>query len=81
MKGTNEKMSTEKDVKKIVEGYEKYTGSYSRVQEKPGAPGTTLSKRDLEEPYNINKYRSSLGQLIWYTTKVGPDVANAAKEL
>ena len=41
----------------------------------------TISKSDLEEPYNINKYRSFVGQLMWYTTKVGPNMANAAREL
>ena len=49
-----------------------------RIQKTPGAPYTTLSKSDLEEPDNINKYISFVGQLMWYTTKVGPDVENAA---
>ena len=71
----------EKDVKKLVEGYKIYTGSDLRIQKTPQAPGTTLSKSDLEEPENINKYRSFLGQLMWYITKVGPDVENVAREL
>ena len=71
----------EKDVKKLVEGYKKYTGNDFKVQKFPGAPGTTLSKTDLEEPYNINKYLSFVGKLMWYTTKVGPDVENASREL
>ena len=50
-------MTTEKDTKKLIEGYENYTGSNLRVQKIPGAPGTTLSKSDLEESDNINKYR------------------------
>ena len=41
----------------------------------------TLSKSYLEDPDNINKYRSFVGHLMWYTTKVGPDVVNAAREL
>ena len=45
------------------------------VQNTPRDPGTTLSKSDLEDPDNINKYRSFMGQLMWYTTKVGPDMA------
>ena len=71
----------EKDVKNLVEGYKKYMVSGLRVQKTPGAPGMTLSKSDLEEPDNINKYRSFVGHLMWYTIKVGPDVANAAREL
>ena len=56
-------------------------GSHLRVQKTPGAPGTTLSKSDSKEPDNINKYRSFMGQLMWYTTKVRPDVANATRDL
>ena len=43
--------------------------------------GTTISKSDLEEIDNIIKYRSFVRQLMWYTTNVGPDMANAAREL
>ena len=55
--------------------------SSKRIQKTPGAPGTNLSKSDLEEPDNINKYRSLVGKLMWFTTKVVPDVANQAREL
>ena len=65
----------------MVEGYEKYTGSDVKVKKIPGAIGTTLSKSDLEEPYNIDKHISFVEQLIWYTTKLGPDVANTSIEL
>ena len=47
----------DKDVKKLLEGYEKYTESDVKVQKTPGDPGTPLSKIDLEQPYNIDKYR------------------------
>ena len=73
-----EKTTIEKDVNKLVEGYKKYTGSHVKVQKTPCDTGKNISKSDLEEPYNINKYRSFAGQLIWYTTKVVPDVENAA---
>ena len=74
-KGTYAKMTMEKGVKKLVEGYEKYMGVELRVQNTPRAPCTTLSKGDLEEPDNINKYRSFIGQLMCYTTKMGLDMA------
>ena len=74
-------MTSEKDAKKLVEGYKNYTGSDLRVQKNPGALGTTLGKNDLEESDNINNYRLFVGQLMWYTTNVGPAVANAAWEL
>ena len=72
-------MTMEKDVEKLVEGSENYTGSNLRVQKNIIAPVTTLSKSDLDEPDNINKYRSFVGQLVWYTAKVGPDVANVER--
>ena len=40
-----------------------------------------LSKSDLEEHYNIDEYILIVGQLMWYTTKVGPDAGNTAREL
>ena len=70
-----------KYVKKLVEGYDDYTGSDLKVQKTPGALGTTISKSDLEEIDNINKYRSFVVILMCYTTKLGPDVANAEMEL
>ena len=74
------KTTMDKYAKKIVECYKKYTGSDLRIQKTPGSLGTTLSKIDLEYPDNINKYRSFVGQLMWYTTNVGPDVSNVTKE-
>ena len=71
----------EKDAKNLIEGYENYTGSDLRVQKYLRAPGMTLSKSDLEEQYNINNYRSFVGQLMWYATKVVTDKTNAAREL
>ena len=49
--------------------------------ENPVAPDMTLSKIELEEQNTLNKYRSFVGKLMWYMTKVGPDVANTAMEL
>ena len=57
-------MTMEKDVKKLIEGYEKYTRSDLRVQKNPGAPVKNLSKNDLEEKYNINKYISFMVKLM-----------------
>ena len=71
----------EKDINKLVEGYKNYTCSYIKVQKTPHGPGTTISKSDLEEPYNMYTYISFVGQLMWYTTKLGSDVVNAVREL
>ena len=45
------------------------------------SPVTNISKSDLAELDNINKYISFVRQLLWYTTKVVPAVANVAREL
>ena len=80
-KGTFAKITTETDVKKLLEGYKKCTGSNLWVFKAPGDMVTTLNKSDLKHSDNINKYRSFMGKLMWYTTKVGPDVAIAARKL
>ena len=56
-KGTYAKTIMEKDVKNIIEGYEKYTGSEVKVQKTPRATDTIIIKSDLEEPYNIDDCR------------------------
>ena len=81
MTGTYAKIIMYKYLNKLVEGYKKYIGSDVKVQKTPGTPCTTLSKSDFEEPHNIDKYRSFVGQLMWYPTKVGPEAANVAREL
>ena len=63
-KGEYAKMTVNKYVKKLVEGYKKYTGSDLKVQKSPGALGTTIRKSDIEETDNINKYRSFVGKLM-----------------
>ena len=63
-KVTYAKMTINKYLKKLVDGYENYTGSDLKVQKSPGALVTTISKSDSEETYNINKYRSFVLQLM-----------------
>ena len=46
-KGLYDKMTMDKDIKKLVDRYEKFIGSDIKVQKTPGAPGMTLSKSDL----------------------------------
>ena len=66
---------------KLVEGYRKYTRSDAKVQKTCDSPCLTVSNNDLEVPYNVDKYRSYVVQLMWYTSKVVPDVENTAREL
>ena len=75
------KITTDKDVNILVDGEDKFTGRYSKDQKTPGAPGTTICKRKLKAPTYIYKCRSFVGHIMWYNTKVVPDVANVAREL
>ena len=45
----------EADVKKLVEGYNKYTASDVNIQKTPGPLGMTISKSELKEPKDIDK--------------------------
>ena len=80
-KGFCAKTNMDKDVDKLVEGCDKYTVSDIKVHKTHGDPGTNLSKSESEEPKDIYKYRSFVGKLMWYTTKVGPDMENVARKL
>ena len=63
-KGPYKKVIMEKDVNKLVERYNKFTGSESKVQKTHGAPGTTLREIKLKHLTEIDKYMSLLGQII-----------------
>ena len=71
----------DKYVKKLVDVYEQFYGSDIRVHKTPDVTGSNLSKRKLKDPTDIDKYRSFIGQIMWYTMNVGPDVENSAREL
>ena len=47
-KGMHAKITMEKDVNKLVYGYEKFTGSDLEVEKPHVAPDTDLSKSDIE---------------------------------
>ena len=52
------KMTMDKDIKILVDGYRKFTGSDFKVQKTPGDPGTTICNRKIKDPADIDKYRS-----------------------
>ena len=66
----------EKNIRKILDGYNNFIESNLEVQKTPGYPGTILSSRKLKYPTDIDKYMSFVVQIILYTTKVVPGVAN-----
>ena len=80
-KGPYTKITMGKDVNKLVDAYENFTRSDIKVQKTHGAPCKTLSEIRLKDTTYIDKYRSFAGRIMWYTTKVGPDVENSGREL
>ena len=64
----------------IIETYEKYAGETVKPQSTPGYPGKTLQKHD-GEPVDVDQYRSLIGKLLYYMTKVAPEMSNACREL
>ena len=76
------KASMPEMAKAIVLDFEKHIGREVKGTRTPGYPGTSLIKGDAkEEPVHMEMYRSLVGKIMYYTTKIGPDIANAAREL
>jgi hypothetical protein len=73
-------MSMEDKAKEIIKSYEEFTGKSPKVQNTPGTPGTVLTKNE-GEPINLDEYRSLIGKLLFYGTKIGPDCAFANGQL
>ena len=69
-----------KNAEEIVEYYEKVTGEKAKLAKTPGFQNTVLSRND-REIIMLEEYRSLVGKLLYYTVKVGPDCANAVRDL
>ena len=63
----------------IIMDYEKKFGNID-IATTPGLTNSVL-RNNNGEIININDYRSFLGRLMYYVTKIGPDCANAVREL
>jgi len=67
--------------KLIVEYYEKIQGQVI-MSPTPAHPGTTFTKaKDEDKMINIEEYRSLVGKILYYSTKIAPECCNAAREL
>ncbi len=74
------KATMNKKVKATIQKYEEYIGKEAKVYESPGKPHEYLSKNE-EEAIDIDEYRSIVGQLMFFTTKLGPKLGNATRAL
>ena len=64
----------------IIQAYEKLIGRTPRISKTPGVPGNTLQKND-GEPIKHKKYRSILGKVMFYITKISPECSFACGQL
>jgi len=74
--------SMPKMVNEIKTAYINATGKSPRAASTPGYPGKCLIRStDEEEEVKTTEYRSIVGKLMYYMTKIGPELANAVWEL
>jgi hypothetical protein len=69
-----------KIIEEIKDIYKKATDNKSKIHTKPGTPGKCLMKH-TGEPIKIDEYRYLVGKIMYYTTKLAPELSNAAREL
>ena len=65
----------------IVDSYEKLIKKVVKVRKTPAPPGLVLRKSDEDEPHDITNYRSLVGKVMFYATKICPKIVNATREL
>ena len=64
----------------IVHSCERYIGQEVNTYETPGVPGSVLGANE-GAPVDIDVYRSLVGKLMFFSTKIGPKQANAVRDL
>ena len=64
----------------IIKSYKEITKKTCKVRATPGEPGSTLKKNE-GTAVNIEQHRSMVGKLMFYATKVCPNIVNATREL
>ena len=64
----------------IVKSYEDFIGKPAKQYASPGAPNSVLDKND-GEILHIDKYRSLVGKIMFFVTKVGPKLSNPIRDL
>jgi hypothetical protein len=72
--------SMPKLIEEITTNYKKATGKEGKFSSAPTTPGKCLRKND-GQPVMLDEYRSLLGTIMYYTTKLAPELSNAAREL
>ena len=74
------KATMDKKVDAIVDNYEKHINGEAKIYDTPGKPHEYLAKNE-GEPIDIDPYRSLVGQVMFFTTKLCPKTGNANRAL
>jgi hypothetical protein len=69
-----------KMIEEISDKFEKVIGKKVKVYVTPGTPGKTLVK-NTGPMVELDAYRSIVGKIMYYATKIAPDICNAVREL
>ena len=64
----------------IIDSFEKLRGKPCKIRKTPASPGSVLRKNE-GEVVNIEQYRSMVGKIMFYATKVSPKIVNTTREL
>ncbi len=76
------KATMPKMVQEIKEAYTNAMGHLAKQAKTPGFPGKCL-KKAMEDDAEVKtmEYHLIVGKLMYYMTKVGPELGNAVREL
>ena len=72
--------SMQKLIEEIIDNYKIATGKEAKIYTTPATPEKCLMKH-TGDPVKLDAYRLLVGKVMYYTTKLAPELSNAAREL
>jgi hypothetical protein len=72
--------SMDKMIEDIRIKFKAAVGRDAKLASTPGFPGQMLTK-NIGDSVMLDEYRSLVGKIMYYATKIGPDISNAARDL
>ena len=82
-KGTGElylEASMPKLIEEIIDNYKIATGKEAKIYTTPGYTQEKCPMKHTGDPVKLDAYRSLVGKVMYYTTKLAPELSNAARE-
>jgi hypothetical protein len=67
-------------IEEVVKSFTEAKGKSPKKSSTPGYPGKYLQKNE-GDTIDLDPYRSIVGKIIYYMTKIGPDLSNAVRDL